>query len=120
MDEVRNFDRMLSGIIDANDYVEPEKARKRTIRKAIENCDTKEYILTTQVINERIGELAFYNFFFLYMDGRLHNCFPEECYIKVKVLGGDNGFIELHSAITGETLEWKYCEGISKTESVRP
>ena len=121
MDEIKQYDRTLSGIIDAQSgFVEAKHARRNTIKRAMENCEANEYILTLQTIHDRIGAEALYNFVYLYLEGRRHSYDYDQLYIKVKMLGGDNGFIELHTSITGETLEWKYCEGISQTESVRP
>ena len=121
MEELRRYDQILSGIIDAhNSNIEAEQARRNTIKRAHETCNENEYILTIQTINERIGACALYNFVWLYLENRLHGLDYNSLFVKVKVLGDDCGFIELHSAITGECLEWRYCEDISKTESVRP
>lgn len=120
MDMIKQYDRMLSGIIDANNHIEAAQARLNTIAKAEETCKANEYILTLKTISERISPVALYNFVWLYLENRRHNLDYDCLYVKVKMLGDDTGFIELHSAITGECLEWRLCEGVSQTESVRP
>ncbi len=117
----KKFDRILSGIIDVETVtIEAEEARHNTVTKAIEGCDGSEYILTIAEISERIDPVALYNFIWLYLENRRFNFDYNSLFVKVKIIGGDTGFVELHSTITGECLYWKYCEEISQTESIRP